>query len=133
MPAQRPVPKTSLLAGATHPEGARSANSGGAAATAEQALAVVAEDGGDDLTLRVRRHLAECPYASLREIMVAISKGVATLRGEVPSYYLKQIAQTTVIATPGVRRVVNELTVGSPESPAQGESPAASGGPKLPR
>ena len=34
-----------------------------------------------------------------------------TLRGRVPSYYLKQLAQSVVLTAPGVRRLRNELAV----------------------
>lgn len=47
----------------------------------------------------------------LRRIVVEIDGGAIVLRGQVPSYYLKQLAQVTVLAVPGVEVVRNDLQV----------------------
>ena len=38
-------------------------------------------------------------------------RGVIVLQGKVPSYYLKQMAQDTVMAVPGVEVLLNELQI----------------------
>jgi hypothetical protein len=42
---------------------------------------------------------------------------VLTLRGHLPSYYLKQLAQEAVADTPGVGRVENQIDVTPPAGP----------------
>jgi osmotically-inducible protein OsmY len=60
----------------------------------------------------VRIALDGTGHAWLRRVAVAVEGGVVVLRGVVPSFYLKQLAQTTVMAVPGVAEVRNELQVG---------------------
>jgi osmotically-inducible protein OsmY len=45
---------------------------------------------------------------------VSASDDFITLRGRVPSYYMKQVAQATALAVTGVRGLRNELEVVSP-------------------
>jgi osmotically-inducible protein OsmY len=55
-------------------------------------------------------------YLALKNVSCEHSEGVLTLRGCLPSYYLKQMAQTAVARLDGVQRIVNEIEVisGSP-------------------
>ncbi|MDP7019943.1 MAG: BON domain-containing protein [Pirellulaceae bacterium] len=46
-------------------------------------------------------------YRALRHLSVECVDGTVTIRGVLNSYFLKQIAQTVVMAVDGVRRVVN--------------------------
>jgi osmotically-inducible protein OsmY len=55
--------------------------------------------------------LQQSPYASLRQVSCQLRAGVLTLGGHVPSYYLKQIAQTAVRSVEGVRQINNQLRV----------------------
>ncbi len=48
---------------------------------------------------------------SFRRIDVVEANGVVTLKGEVRSWFQKQLAQHTAMQTSGVRRVLNELRV----------------------
>jgi osmotically-inducible protein OsmY len=66
------------------------------------------------LTERVARALRATGYGPLREVEVAVHVRIVTLRGRVPSYYLKQVAQTTALPVPGVQQVRNDLEVGRP-------------------
>jgi osmotically-inducible protein OsmY len=50
-------------------------------------------------------------YLALKNISCEFADGVLTLRGCVPSYYLKQVAQETVAPLEGVARVVNQIAV----------------------
>jgi hypothetical protein len=43
-----------------------------------------------------------------------IRQQLVVLRGAVPSYYLKQVAQETALHVPGIRRLRNELKVDAP-------------------
>jgi len=57
------------------------------------------------------RKLSRSPYMELRSISYDLCEGVLTLRGRVPSYYLKQIAQHLVDSLPGVEKIDNRLEV----------------------
>lgn len=58
-----------------------------------------------------RERLRESPLAALREISCECRRGVLVLRGRVPSFYYKQLAQETVARIEGVVEVVNEIEV----------------------
>jgi osmotically-inducible protein OsmY len=61
------------------------------------------------------RALRNSPYLSLRNIVCEYRDGVLTLRGCLPTYYLKQVAQAVVAHIDGVRQLVNEIEVASGE------------------
>ena len=63
-----------------------------------------------------RVQLLRNPYLALRNVHCDFSEGVLTLHGCLPSYHLKQVAQTAVVALEGVRQVVNKIEVLSPPS-----------------
>jgi osmotically-inducible protein OsmY len=63
---------------------------------------------------RVESQLRRNSYVALKNISCAFQDGVVTLRGCLPSYYLKQMAQTAVARVPGVDRIVNQIDVVSP-------------------
>ena len=50
-------------------------------------------------------------YNAVRHVRCEFHGGTLTLHGSVPSYYLKQIAQTLVCGTAGVAQVRNWLHV----------------------
>ena len=62
----------------------------------------------------VRRRLHESPYCFQRSVSCNFADGVVTLHGRVPSYYLKQTAQTLALQIAGVSRVVNHVAVTNP-------------------
>jgi osmotically-inducible protein OsmY len=53
-------------------------------------------------------------YLALKNVSCEYNEGVLTLRGCLPSYYLKQIAQTAVAQLDGVERINNEIEVIAP-------------------
>jgi hypothetical protein len=55
--------------------------------------------------------LARSGYPVLDRVRCDYNDGVLLMRGQVPSYYLKQIAQETVADLDGVQLVRNELEV----------------------
>ncbi len=55
--------------------------------------------------------LARSGYPVLDRVRCDYDNGVLLMRGQVPSYYLKQIAQETVADVAGVHQVRNELEV----------------------
>jgi hypothetical protein len=64
-----------------------------------------------DLEELARGMLWNTPYHALRRISCEYQEGALILRGEVPSYYLKQMAQTAVAPVGGAARIVNHIDV----------------------
>ena len=58
--------------------------------------------------------LRRSSYFELRNLSCDFSGGILTLRGRVPSYHLKQLAQASVAEVPGVVEVHNRVEVVSP-------------------
>ena len=63
------------------------------------------------LVVQAQALLRASSYRSLGAIVCDYYRGALRLRGNVPSYYLKQNDQSLVLALPGVDRLHNELTV----------------------
>ncbi len=57
------------------------------------------------------RRLRESPYTAVRGVFCRFDRGVLVLRGNLPSYHQKQIAQETVAGFGTEARVVNEIEV----------------------
>ncbi len=57
-------------------------------------------------------------YLSLKNISCEFHEGALILRGCVPSYYLKQVAQMAVTPMEGVSRIVNQIEVVAPRRAA---------------
>jgi osmotically-inducible protein OsmY len=75
----------------------------------EEAARVCA--GMDVVEATVQSQLQASPYAVLRQIVCEFRDGVVFLRGRVPSYYMKQVAQNIVHCVEGVSEVRNQLDV----------------------
>ena len=65
----------------------------------------------EDLAMEVQRQLRRSGYMSLRSVRTAVDCGCVRLHGRVPSYYLKQLAQTVALSIEGVEKVENNLIV----------------------
>ncbi|MCA9160842.1 MAG: BON domain-containing protein [Planctomycetales bacterium] len=65
----------------------------------------------DDVQSRAQASLRGCPYREVQKTTCLFHKGVLLLRGEVSSYYLKQIAQTVLMNVEGVNHIVNTIHV----------------------
>ena len=57
------------------------------------------------------QRLKESPYESVRRLQCEFDAGVLTLRGSVGSFFLKQVAQQSVIGLSGVERIDNQIQV----------------------
>lgn len=64
-----------------------------------------------EAVLSANASFCQLGYGGLRPLRCVIESGTVTLSGQVQSYYLKQIAQTTAMNVPGVRRVRNDIVV----------------------
>jgi len=69
-----------------------------------------------ELQARVLASLAKSGYAALAFIGCDVEKNRVILRGSVPSYHLKQLAQVYALRVEGVGRIENRLEV-FPRSP----------------
>jgi osmotically-inducible protein OsmY len=65
----------------------------------------------DDLA---ERRLRGSSFLALRNVCCEYHEGVLTLRGCLPTYYLKQIAQEVVAEVEGVRLISNRIEVVAP-------------------
>lgn len=63
------------------------------------------------VSVAVRMALERTGRGWLRRIVVVLDGESIVLRGTLPSFYLKQMAQVTVLAVQGVRNLRNELAV----------------------
>ncbi len=83
---------------------------------AVQGMASPLGESQEDLRLaeRVARTPRATGYGPLRDLKVAVRARLAVLGGQVPNYYLKQVAQATALAVPGVERIRNDPGVSRP-------------------
>jgi osmotically-inducible protein OsmY len=64
-----------------------------------------------ELALKVQ-HAIEVPgYPALRKLQFSVEQGIVSIRGQLPSFYLCQLALESVKRVPGVVRVVNQIDV----------------------
>ncbi len=66
---------------------------------------------------QLEQQFRSTPYRELFRTISHFDRGVATLDGEVSSFYLKQIAQTLAKRVPGVHTVVNHIAVRPHDEP----------------
>jgi hypothetical protein len=58
-----------------------------------------------------RLRLAKTGYQTLRSVECSFRDGRIVLRGEVPSYYHKQLAQESIRSAPHITQIVNHIEV----------------------
>jgi osmotically-inducible protein OsmY len=95
-----------LLSGSTGIAGTSLAGSSTPASSPVLAAPVVSP-----ILQTVERRLRESSYYYLRSIRCAYESGVVTLRGRVPTFYLKQTVQAIVEKIDGVEQVLNLVEV----------------------
>jgi hypothetical protein len=64
--------------------------------------------------------LRQSPFPALRKLSLEETDGVVVINGNVPSYYLKQLAQETVRPVLGPRRLSNQVAVVPEPAPVVG-------------
>lgn len=74
---------------------------------------LINEPNGEHCSLSqsARAALAQTGYWHLRKVDLKSDGQSLTILGEVPSYFLKQLAQTAVMSIAGARHVENRLSV----------------------
>ncbi len=66
------------------------------------------------LAEKIGRALDEAGYPSLRDLRVHVHNGYVTVRGRVPTYYMKQVAQTIAVSVLGPRYTKIDVDVVCP-------------------
>jgi osmotically-inducible protein OsmY len=74
------------------------------------------ENAAHAVAARVAEALKTSGYAALQNVVSECREGVLVLRGSVPSFYMKQMAQTVASKVPGVEALENLLSVGDAAS-----------------
>ena len=59
----------------------------------------------------LERRLKGCPYWSVRQLACRVEQGRVVVSGTVPSYYLKQVAESLVAKVVGLAGVDYEIDV----------------------
>ena len=67
--------------------------------------------GTPDVGEIARLRLRQCPYPILRQVHCRYHEGVLILCGNVPTFYMKQIAQTVVSSLDQVEQIDNRIVV----------------------
>jgi osmotically-inducible protein OsmY len=57
------------------------------------------------------RELRVSGYLAVRDAEVSVRDGHASIRGRVPTYYLKQVAQSAAMSVDGIKSIENDLVV----------------------
>jgi osmotically-inducible protein OsmY len=73
-----------------------------------------------EIAREAEERLGRSIYWALRDVSCEVRAGIALLRGHLPGYYLKQVAQAVVGDVEGVRAVVNLIDVVSPSCRPRG-------------
>jgi osmotically-inducible protein OsmY len=69
-----------------------------------------------------QRRLGSAMHTALRGISCSVENGLATLRGRVPTFYCKQLAQSLLVGIAGIERIDNQIEVIVPVMPGSGTS-----------
>jgi hypothetical protein len=72
---------------------------------------IVPLKGGSNVVDIVQNRLQQKGYPELARLRCAFCCGTLALKGAVPTYYLKQLALTTVMGMPGIDCIVDEIEV----------------------
>jgi osmotically-inducible protein OsmY len=71
----------------------------------------VSRHHGSDVVGQAQERLQAVPYLSFRDLRCEYRHGLLILRGQVESYYEKQLAQEAVATLESVAQVVNQVDV----------------------
>jgi len=58
-----------------------------------------------------KQRILHQPHLTMQRLWCEFDRGRLFLRGQVPSFYFKQLAQEAVVGMEGVRQVVNDIEV----------------------
>jgi len=75
------------------------------------------------IDLKVMIQFRRSGYQALQGVTCEFHEGTARIRGHLPTFYLKQMAQELVCAVVGVRSVVNQIEVSPRRAPDKAARP----------
>lgn len=75
----------------------------------------------ESVCTRATAILSNSPYLPLRSVKCNYEGGNVTLRGEVPTFYLKQLAQSLASGAVRPEQILNLVQVKPPGAPSQAE------------
>lgn len=64
-----------------------------------------------DIEATAKAQLLASPYVAIRKIFCMYDEGMLILRGRLPTFFHKQIAQAVVMRIDGVGQIVNQIEV----------------------
>lgn len=99
--------------------------------TGESGLCIRVDYPDDDLRKRIESFLRSRHFAALRNLEVRVASGVATLKGDVSSFYEKQVALDACRRVAGVLCTVDQMQVEQRQEmalPTRSPSPAIKAG-----
>ncbi len=64
-----------------------------------------------DIAIAALDRFRSCHNFELKRLLCEVRAGILTIRGQVSSYYVKQLAQETLRSLEGVIRIINRLEV----------------------
>jgi len=68
-------------------------------------------DDSEDVANSVQKSLVGSAYCVLRTLSLCYERGVLFLRGQLPTYFHRQLAQEAVRRIEGVTRIINQIEV----------------------
>jgi osmotically-inducible protein OsmY len=71
-------------------------------------------DRSHEVSEAAKSRLEESPYRAVRILSCNCRRGILFLRGRLPTFYQKQLAQEAVAKLEGVLHVMNETVVDAP-------------------
>lgn len=66
---------------------------------------------GEEICLRLCQALRKTGYPVLRNIEIHVCEGLLILKGQVPTYHMKQVAQSVAKTIDGVEGIENQVIV----------------------
>lgn len=70
-----------------------------------------AAPASNPITAVAKARLQASQYSSIRKIFCMFDEGMLVLRGRLPTFFHKQLAQTAVADIQGVTQIVNQIEV----------------------
>lgn len=92
-------------------------------------LMIIGErSAAQQILVEIAKAMEQTNYQPLRHVGLRYDAGTVILRGVVPTYFLKQLAQVTAMGVSGVDRIDNQLRVAAdqahqPKPPLDAERP----------
>jgi osmotically-inducible protein OsmY len=77
----------------------------------ENGAAALEQARDSEIAKVAKQRIVHQPHLSIQRIWCDFDEGRLFLRGQVPSFYFKQLAQEAVADVEGVEQVVNEIEV----------------------